>query len=107
MGNNIYVVGKDGKRTGDVIGQTQNPWDFLLTSDQDGTFTGPAKGVTFDLKNLPNRKDKIQSLTNEWILIATAIQSTMGSLATLATLSRNGEKIRKTIAIDGLVISLR
>lgn len=49
--NNIYVRGADGKRTGETIGTTMQPYDFMLTNDQDGSFTGHAN-VTFSLDNL-------------------------------------------------------
>jgi len=88
--NNIYVQGNDGKRTGEVIGQTVNPWDFMITNDQDGTFSGPARGVTFSLGNLPDANKKISNLSTLWAVTAAATQSTVGSLAALAVLSRNG-----------------
>jgi RHS repeat-associated protein len=88
--NNIYLVGTDGKRTGEVIGQTQNPWDFMYTNDSDGSFGAPAKGVTFSLNNLPDGNKLISNFSTNWTLIAAASQSTAGSLALLAFLSRNG-----------------
>ncbi len=88
--NNIYVVGGDGNRTGEVIGQTVNPWDFMYTNDSDGTFGAPVRGVTFSLNNLPDGNQTISSLSAQWTLTTSALQSTAGSLALLAVLSRNG-----------------
>ncbi len=88
--NNIYVQGADGKRTGEVIGQTENPWDFMLTNDQNGTFDGPARGVTFNLNSLPNANQMISKLSALWVITAASLQSTVKSLALLAWYSRNG-----------------
>ncbi|WP_260429788.1 RHS repeat-associated core domain-containing protein [Schleiferia thermophila] len=49
--NNIYVRGADGKRTGEVIGTTMQPTDFMLTNDKTGEFKGHAN-VTFRLDKL-------------------------------------------------------
>ena len=49
--NYIYSVGADGKRTGETIGKTMLPTDFLLTNDGTGEFIGYAN-VTFSLNNL-------------------------------------------------------
>lgn len=55
--NNIYKVDKKGKRTGEVIGQTMRPYDFMSTNDRTGemyfdrTFNGTGE-VTFNLDNL-------------------------------------------------------
>jgi RHS repeat-associated protein len=88
--NNIYVRGADGNRTGEVIAQTENPWDFLYTNDADGTFGAPNTGVTFSLNNLPNGNKIISGLSSKWAWTAAGLQSTNGSLALLALLSRNG-----------------
>jgi len=88
--NNIYVRGADGNRTGEIIGQTDNPWDFLTTNDADGSFVQPAIGVTFTLNNLPNGNKIISGLASKWGLTASALQSANESLALLAILSRNG-----------------
>lgn len=88
--NNIYVQGSDGKRTGEIIGQTINPYDFVLTNDQDGTFKGHARNVTFSLDNLPNGDNKVSLLSAWWALTTISLQSAKESLAALAWLSRNG-----------------
>jgi RHS repeat-associated protein len=52
---NIYVRGEDGKRTGEIIGQTLTPFDFMATNDQTGEFRRfdqKRDGVTFRLDNL-------------------------------------------------------
>ncbi len=49
--NNIYLVGADGKRTGETIGTTMSPTDFMGTNDKTGTFSGHAD-VTFCLDDL-------------------------------------------------------
>jgi hypothetical protein len=89
--NNIYVVNnsKEQKRTGQVIGQTENPWDFMNTNDQDGTFSG-FKRVTFDLKNLPDANAMIAKYSKEWTIAAGLIQNSTLSLGALAVLSVNG-----------------
>jgi len=52
--NNIYVVGDDGQRTGEIIGTTMKPYDFMSTDDKTGTFTFNKKvsGITFSLDKL-------------------------------------------------------
>ena len=89
--NNIYVVNneKEKERTGEVIGQTENPWDFMLTSDTTGEFKGFAK-VTFDLKNLPDGDTLLDKLSSEWDTVSTLLQNSKASTALLAVLSRNG-----------------
>ena len=49
--NGIYVVGDDGNRTGEIIGTTLCPTDFMLTNDSTGAFEGHAN-VSFDLYSL-------------------------------------------------------
>uniref|UniRef100_UPI0004930060 RHS repeat-associated core domain-containing protein n=1 Tax=Chryseobacterium hispalense TaxID=1453492 RepID=UPI0004930060 len=53
---NIYVVNneKDRKRTGEVIGQTMTPIDFMSANNKDGSlyFDKNETGVTFNLNNL-------------------------------------------------------
>ncbi|GEN78207.1 hypothetical protein CHA01nite_39470 [Chryseobacterium hagamense] len=53
---NIYVVNneKDKKRTGEVIGQTMTPVDFMSANNKDGSlyFDKNETGVTFNLNNL-------------------------------------------------------
>jgi uncharacterized protein RhaS with RHS repeats len=88
--NNIYLQDEDGNRTGEVIEQTQNPWDFLITNDADGTFGSPVKGVTFRLNNLPDGNKIISSFSSKWAVTSAVLQSTSESLALLAVLSRNG-----------------
>jgi hypothetical protein len=52
--NNIYVVDGDGNRTGEVIGTTMKPYDFMSTNDQTGefTFNKNMSGVSFSLDDL-------------------------------------------------------
>jgi len=88
--NNIYVQGANGKRSSEVIGQTVNPWDFMITNDGDGSFKGPARGVTFSLNSLPNANEKIATLSALWTRIALLTQSSAISLVELALLSKNG-----------------
>lgn len=83
--NNIYVVNQDNK----VLGQTENPWDFMNTNDQDGTFSG-FRPVTFDLNNLPDGNAMIGKYSTEWTIAAASIQNSTLSIASLAVLSRNG-----------------
>ena len=47
----IYVVGDDGVRTGEVIGETMSPTDFMLTNNSTGEFSGHAN-VSFTLNDL-------------------------------------------------------
>ncbi len=51
---NIYVVNAKGERTGDVIGETMRPYDFMSTNDANGTFKFDknSSGVTFNLNKL-------------------------------------------------------
>ena len=92
--NNIYVVEQGQKHIvglSPVIGQTENPWDFLLTSARNGTFTKEAaRGVTFDLTNLPDGNKIIARVTNSWKGINWFITDYMKALGLLAYLSRNG-----------------
>ena len=89
--NNIYVVNnaKEQQRTGEVIGQTQNPWDFMRTGDSDGSFKGFAP-VTFSLDNLPDGNALIDKFSSEFSAIATCTQDSKVSTVALAGLSRNG-----------------
>jgi RHS repeat-associated protein len=52
--NNIYVVNEDGERTGETIGTTLTPIDFMNSNDKTGelNFSKSLSGVTFDLNNL-------------------------------------------------------
>lgn len=55
--NNIYKVDDKGKRTGEIVGQTLQPYDFMFTNDGTGSFTsdlnyGTYGPVTFDMNNL-------------------------------------------------------
>ena len=52
--NNIYVVNKNHKRTGEIIGTTLKPYDFMGTNDITGAFISDVKnaGITFDINNL-------------------------------------------------------
>ena len=52
--NNIYLVNGKGKRTGEIIGTTLRPYDFMGTDNQNGAFHFNAKetGVTFDIRKL-------------------------------------------------------
>ena len=52
--NNIYLVNGKGKRTGEIIGTTLRPYDFMGTDNQNGAFHFNAKetGVTFDISKL-------------------------------------------------------
>ena len=83
--NNIYVVNQNNK----VLGQTENPWDFMNTNDQNGTFSG-FRPVTFDMKNLPDGNAMIAEYSKEWTVAAGLIQNSTLSIASLAVLSRNG-----------------
>ncbi len=87
--NNIYVQGADGKRTEEVIGQTENPWDFMNTNDATGTFEGFAP-VTFDLKNLPNGTAKLSELTSKWRLQVVLMANSPLALLALANKSKLG-----------------
>jgi len=49
--NNIYVVNDKGNRTGEIIGQTLRPYNFMNTNDKNGEFTGHVS-VTFRLDQL-------------------------------------------------------
>jgi hypothetical protein len=49
--NNIYVVDNNSKRTENIIGTTLQPYDFMLTNDETGEYSGYAD-VTFSLDNL-------------------------------------------------------
>ncbi len=49
--NNIYVVDGNRNRTGETIGTTMQPTDFMNTNDATGEFSGYAD-VTFDLNKL-------------------------------------------------------
>lgn len=83
--NNIYVVNQNNK----VLGQTENPWDFMNTNEKNGTFSG-YNPVTFDVNNLPNGNAMIAEYSTEWTIASGIIQNSTISLATLAVLSRNG-----------------
>lgn len=88
--NNIYVVNNDTEktRTGEVIGQTQNPWDFMKTNDKTGEFKGYAD-VTFSLNNLPDGNALIDKYSTEFSFIAGGLQDSKIATAALAGLSRN------------------
>ncbi len=88
--NNIYVVGKGQKHTdkSEIIGQSENPWDFMHTNDSDGSFTGAAKQINFTLNNLPNGNAIVSSVTSQWRAIATFLSSTT-ALGLLAYFSKN------------------
>jgi len=54
---NIYVVGENGQRTGEVIGTTVTPFDFMFTDDKTGKFYfdknfGEYGPLTFRMDNL-------------------------------------------------------
>jgi len=54
---NIYVVGENGQRTGEVIGTTVTPFDFMSTKDKTGEFYfdpkfGGEGPLTFRMDNL-------------------------------------------------------
>jgi hypothetical protein len=83
--NNIYVVNQNNK----VLGQTENPWDFMRTNDKDGSITGFVP-VTFDMKNMPDGNAMIAEYSKEWTIAAGLIQNSTISLGALAVLSVNG-----------------
>lgn len=91
--NNIYLVNnkKDQERTGEIVGKTENAWDFLATNDKTGDFGGVIK-VTFDLKNLPDGSALINEKAAEWNAISLLTQNSVLSTALLATLSKNNGK---------------
>ena len=52
--NNIYVVNNKHERTGEIIGTTLRPYDFMGTDNKNGEFHFDAKetGITFDTRKL-------------------------------------------------------
>ena len=52
--NNIYLVDRYHKRTGNIIGTTMQPYDFMSTDNKNGTFHFNSKetGITFDINKL-------------------------------------------------------
>ncbi|WP_238988056.1 RHS repeat-associated core domain-containing protein [Prevotella koreensis] len=52
--NNIYVVNNKHERTGEIIGTTLRPYDFMGTDNKNGKFHFDAKetGITFDTSKL-------------------------------------------------------
>ena len=95
--NNIYVVDKNKKRTGKVIGQTQNPWDFMKVNEKTNKFYGHVE-VTFNLENMPNGNELIDKYVTIWkdiVLTMNASITYTGFLpsyfatASLAILSRD------------------
>jgi hypothetical protein len=52
--NGIYLVDENGNRTGDVIGYTMKPYDFMSTNNETGSFHFNAleTGITFSLDDL-------------------------------------------------------
>jgi len=61
--NNIYVVDNAGKRTGEIIGQTENPFDFFYSDEKLGTFKGFIP-VTFNINSLVNGNTIFNNITN-------------------------------------------
>jgi hypothetical protein len=89
--NNIYVVPEPGGERGEVIGQTENPWDFLQTRSATNEFTAHAP-VTFRLDALPDGDAMVNRLASEWeadVMIGTAVPSIIMA-GVLALKSRNG-----------------
>ena len=81
--NGCYDINSSNK-----VGETLNPWDFMKTNDQTGAFEGAAE-VTFDINNLKDAKELINSLSKEWKMIVAGIQDSKTATALLAVLSRN------------------
>lgn len=52
--NNIYLVDREGKRTGEIIGTTLRPYDFMGTDNKNGKFHFKANetGIIFDINKL-------------------------------------------------------
>ncbi|WP_262712125.1 RHS repeat-associated core domain-containing protein [Flavobacterium salilacus] len=76
--------------TGEVIGQSENPWDFMNTNDKNGKFTTPAK-ATIDLKHLKNGNAILNYYVDLWnTMMTTMCGSSAVSLMCLAATSANG-----------------
>jgi len=86
--NNIYVVDKTGKRTGEIIGQTRFPFSFANTNDATGAFEGVAK-VTFRLYLMENGQSIYNHFTTQWKAGVTPIAPYLVDMALLALLSKN------------------
>ena len=84
--NNIYVVGSDGKRTGEKVGKTEDPWTFLGTQDGNGKFGEATVGIKIDFKNLKSGEALIRKYNKIWSFIMGS--NSLGNLAVLAGLSR-------------------
>lgn len=93
--DNIYVV-KPGKKhiTGksEVIGKTQNPFDFLEANEETGGYNGAMKGVTFDIQNLPSGNALVDFATSIGEGIASGFPTPL-ALGVLAVLSRSGGEL--------------
>jgi hypothetical protein len=83
--NYIYVLDKNGSRTGEVVGTTVNPWDFLSASD-DGQFGDPITGIILDFESMRSGDAIIDDYSSEWR------DSWFNGAPRLALESRNGGK---------------
>jgi RHS repeat-associated protein len=88
----IHVVGADGKRTGEVIGHTQNPWDFMYTNEKNGGFIEGAvhPNITFRLDNMIDGGELLRNVHSVWMMITGVVSSEKVTLPLLALLSKNG-----------------